>query len=102
MEKCDLSLYSSEGQVYDAVMCNPSLHHLDPVDDFEAVKHFLGEAARSLKDDRVILISTITHNQLEDGVWWGRLIEKSVDRMKPRCIEQIGQFPYYVIKKIEE
>ncbi|WP_213939102.1 class I SAM-dependent methyltransferase [Pseudomonas sp. dw_612] len=86
-KQCDLSLYASEGQVYDAVMCNQSLHHLDPADDFKAVKHFLGEAAKSLKDDGIILINTITHNQLENGVWWGKLIEKAVNRMKPRFIE---------------
>ncbi|WP_161936276.1 class I SAM-dependent methyltransferase [Pseudomonas syringae] len=86
-KQCDLSLYTSEGQVYDAVMCNQSLHHLDPANDFKAVKHFLSEAAKSLKDDGVILINTITHSQLENGVWWGKLIEKAVDRMKPRFIE---------------
>ncbi|WPP00919.1 methyltransferase domain-containing protein [Pseudomonas sp. HR96] len=86
-KQCDLSLYSSEGQVYDAVMCNQSLHHLDPADDFKSMKHFLSEAAKSLKDDGVILINTITHNQLEDGVWWGKLIETAVHRMKPRFIE---------------
>lgn len=86
-KQCDLSLYTREGPVYDAVMCNQSLHHLDPADDFKAVKHFLGEAAKSLKEDGIILINTITHNQLENGVWWGKLIEKAVDRMKPRFIE---------------
>lgn len=86
-KQCDLSLYVSEGQVYDAVMCNQSLHHLDPADDFKAVKHFLGEATKSLKEGGVILINTITHQQLENGVWWGKLIEKAVERMKPRFIE---------------
>lgn len=83
----DLSLYSSEGPVYDAIMCNQSLHHLDPMDNFKALKKFLSEATKSLKDDGIILINTITHNQLENGVWWGKLIEKAVDRMKPRFIE---------------
>ncbi|MBI6853484.1 class I SAM-dependent methyltransferase [Pseudomonas cichorii] len=86
-KQCDLSLYSNEGPLYDAVMCNQSLHHLDPADDFKAVKHFLSEAAKSLKEDGIILINTITHQQLENGVWWGKLIEKAVDRMKPRFIE---------------
>ena len=86
-KQCDLSTYTSEGQVYDAVMCNQSLHHLDPADDFKALKRFLSEATVSLKSGGIILINTITHKQLENGVWWGKLNEKAVDRMKPRFIE---------------
>ncbi|MFS0825683.1 class I SAM-dependent methyltransferase [Pseudomonas phoenicis] len=85
--KQDLSLYQSEGEKFDAIMCNQSLHHLDPSDDFKALKKFLCEAVGSLKKGGVLFINTITHSQLEDGVWWGKLLEKAVNRMKPRIIE---------------
>ncbi len=66
-------------------MCNQSLHHLDnPEEDFPHQRHFFEQAHRALKPEGQLIISTITHDQLRHGVWWGDLIKPAVDRMIPR------------------
>jgi len=74
---------------FDAVVCNQSLHHLDqPGTGFTKLKTFLRHAFDSLKPNGMLIINTITHAQLKDGVWWGDLIAPAVEKMKSRFIER--------------
>lgn len=84
--QCDMSeTLPFENEFFDAVMCNQSLHHLDqPLEGFPNHKHFFQEAFRVLKPEGNLIISTITHEQLQHGVWWGELIKPAVDRMMHR------------------
>ncbi len=71
--------------VFDAVVCNQSLHHIDePGTDFKNQRSFFKHANRTLKPGGAVIINTITHEQLRDGVWWGDLIKPAVERMTGR------------------
>lgn len=79
---------------FDAIMCNQSLHHLDrPEENFPNQKRFFEHAYRVLKPEGQLIISTITHEQLQQGVWWGELIKPAVDRMMKRftSVSQLEQ-----------
>ncbi|UYA59661.1 hypothetical protein NAL19_1466 [Pectobacterium sp. F1-1] len=83
--RCDITKLPFRDNSLDVVICNQSLHHLDePGRQFKNLAEFLRQAARSLKPDGILLINTITHQQLHDGVWWGDLIKPAVERMKLR------------------
>lgn len=83
--QCDMALLSFQKNTFDVIICNQSLHHLDePNTKFKNLRLFIKNSAISLKTDGVILINTITHQQLQEGVWWGDLIKPAVDRMKLR------------------
>ena len=70
---------------FDSIMCNQSIHHLDePDSDFDKHKIFFSEAYRVLKNDGFLIINTISHDQLANGVWWGDFIKPAVNRMKER------------------
>jgi len=83
--RCDITKLPFRDGSLDVVICNQSLHHLDePGNNFKHLAEFLRQAARSLQPDGLLLINTITHQQLHDGVWWGDLIKPAVERMKLR------------------
>lgn len=83
--ECDISNLPIEEQKYDAVICNQSLHHLDqPGDDFKNQRQFFTHVKRVLNPNGLLIINTITHEQLREGVWWGDLIKPAVDRMTHR------------------
>lgn len=83
--ECDISNLPLQEQQYDAVICNQSLHHLDqPGDNFKNQQQFFQHVKRVLKPGGLLIINTITHEQLRDGVWWGDLIKPAVDRMTHR------------------
>lgn len=83
--RCDISELPFSGELFDAIICNQSLHHLDqPEDDFANQQKFFEHAYRILKPEGLLIINTITHEQLHDGVWWGRLIKPAVERMTHR------------------
>ena len=90
----DMGALPFRAGVFDAVMCNQSLHHIDePGTGFRNHRSFFRHANRSLKDGGLVIINTITHEQLHDGVWWGRLIRPAVERMTERFTadEQLAQ-----------
>ncbi|WP_157830794.1 class I SAM-dependent methyltransferase [Aeromonas sobria] len=92
--RCDITSLPFRDDSFDVVICNQSLHHLDePGGEFKNLAAFLQQASRSLKLDGMLLINTITHQQLHDGVWWGDLIKPAVERMKLRFTteEQLGR-----------
>lgn len=83
--RCDITRLPFSNHSLDVIICNQSLHHLDePGSGFRHLGEFLQQAARALQPDGLLLINTITHQQLHDGVWWGDLIKPAVERMKPR------------------
>lgn len=83
--RCDISELPFRENVLDVIMCNQSLHHIDdPKDKFTNLSKFLKKASSSLKEDGILLINTITHQQLKDGVWWGDLIKPAIERSKKR------------------
>lgn len=83
--RCDITRLPFRDNALDVIICNQSLHHLDePGSHFSNLAEFLLQAVRSLKPDGLLLINTITHQQLHDGVWWGDLIKAAVEKMKPR------------------
>ncbi|WMY75966.1 methyltransferase domain-containing protein [Buttiauxella selenatireducens] len=83
--RCDITKLPFRDASLDVIICNQSLHHLDePSSQFKNLAEFLQQAARSLNPDGLLLINTITHQQLHDGVWWGELITPAVERMKQR------------------
>jgi ubiquinone/menaquinone biosynthesis C-methylase UbiE len=83
--RCDLAELPFRAGLFDAIMCNQSLHHLDePGTGFPDHRRFLAHARRVLRTDGLLIINTITHEQLRDGVWWGELIKPAVDRMTER------------------
>ncbi|MDE9437867.1 methyltransferase domain-containing protein [Xenorhabdus bovienii] len=83
--RCDITKLPFRDASMDVIICNQSLHHLDePGNQFKNLAEFLQQAARCLNSDGLLLINTITHQQLHDGVWWGDLIKPAVDRMKLR------------------
>lgn len=83
--RCDITKLPFRDSSLDVVTCNQSLHHLDdPGNQFKNLAEFLRQAARCLTPDGLLLINTITHQQLSDGVWWGDLIKPAVERMKQR------------------
>jgi len=83
--RCDITRLPFRDNALDVIICNQSLHHLDePGNQFRNLAEFLRQAERSLKPDGLLLINTITHQQLHDGVWWGDLIKAAVEKMKPR------------------
>lgn len=85
--RCDISDLPFKDNCFDAVICNQSLHHLDDEDtDFKNHQKFFAHTFKVLKQNGLLIINTITHEQLEDGVWWGKLIKPAVDRMKKRFI----------------
>lgn len=83
--QCDIKRLPFRDASLDVIICNQSLHHLDePNGQFKNLAEFFQHAARSLTPDGLLLINTITHQQLHDGVWWGDLIKPAVERMKLR------------------
>jgi ubiquinone/menaquinone biosynthesis C-methylase UbiE len=83
--RCDITKLPFRNASLDVIICNQSLHHLDePGSQFENLSEFLRHVTRCLQPDGLLLINTITHQQLHDGVWWGDLIKPAVDRIKPR------------------
>jgi ubiquinone/menaquinone biosynthesis C-methylase UbiE len=89
----DMGALPFRAGVFDAVMCNQSLHHIDePGSGFRNHRSFLRHANRALKDGGLVIVNTITHEQLHDGVWWGKLIAPAVERMTGRFAsdQQLG------------
>lgn len=83
--QCDISRFPAITQKFDAIVCNQSLHHLDnPGENFPNLRRFLAQADKLLNPGGILLINTITHEQLQHGVWWGELIKPAVDRMVHR------------------
>lgn len=83
--QCDIAELPFAAGVFDGIVANQCIHHLDaPESGFPKLRRFLKRAVSCLKPDGLLLINTITHEQLRDGVWWGKLIAPAVDRMQGR------------------
>jgi len=72
--------------LYDGVICNQVLHHLDHGDDadFPNVATFFREAFRVLRPGGVLIINSSGHDQHRDGFWWAALVPNAIDRMLQR------------------
>ncbi|MBX9599063.1 MAG: class I SAM-dependent methyltransferase [Burkholderiales bacterium] len=105
--RCDISDLPFKDSCFDAIICNQSLHHLDDENTgFKNHQKFFAHAFKALKPNGLLIINTITHEQLEDGVWWGKLIKPAVDRMKKRfmpdehLISLLNEFGFVSTEKI--
>jgi ubiquinone/menaquinone biosynthesis C-methylase UbiE len=105
--RCDISELPFKENYFDAIMCNQSLHHLDDANtNFKNHQQFFVHAYKVLKPNGLLIINTITHEQLEDGVWWGELIKPAVDKMKHRFLSDnqlmnlLNKFGYVSPEKI--
>jgi ubiquinone/menaquinone biosynthesis C-methylase UbiE len=80
--RCDLGHLPFRPRVFDAILANQSLHHLDhPGTGFPNHRRFFERAARSLKPGGLVIVNTISHEQLRRGVWWADLIKPAIERM---------------------
>lgn len=78
-----------EDAVFDGVMVNQVLHHLELAADAAAIdlpvyRKVLGEFARVLKPGGALLINTCSQKQLRHGFWYYRLIPDQTERMCER------------------
>ena len=79
-----------DGQSFDAILCNQCLHHLDtPGNNFVNQRKFFNNAKNYLNDEGQIIVNTISHEQMEHGVWWAELIKPAINKMKPRFASEI-------------
>lgn len=84
----DMARLPFAAQRFDAIVCNQSIHHLDePGSGFGNHRSFFRRGCDLLVDGGALLINTISHVQLADGVWWGELIRPAVERMQGRFLD---------------
>lgn len=83
--RVDLGELPFSDNSFDVIMCNQCIHHLDsPGSNYTNFKRFLARAHKVLKDEGTILVNTITHRQMRDGVWWAELISPAIEKMTLR------------------
>lgn len=72
---------------FDAVMFNQVLHHLEAGDDpaYGGHARALAEAHRVLRPGGVVVLNVCTHEQLEAGFWYYRLIPGALSEVLRRC-----------------
>jgi ubiquinone/menaquinone biosynthesis C-methylase UbiE len=72
-------------ETFDILTCMQVVHHLDfPGTGYPRHRCLFSEIHRVLVCGGLLILNTISHDQLRDGVWWGELIAPAVDRMIPR------------------
>ena len=73
---------------FDAVMFNQVLHHLEAGDDpaYGGHARALAEAYRVLRPGGVVVLNVCTHEQLEEGFWYYRLIPGALAAVLRRCV----------------
>jgi ubiquinone/menaquinone biosynthesis C-methylase UbiE len=72
---------------FDGMMCNQVVHHLSFVAGtmpFVGLRRLLGEAARVLRAEGLLVFNTSSHRQVQDGFWWADLIPEAVSRVRQR------------------
>ena len=84
--QCDIGFsLPFQSETLDVVTCIQVLHHLDePGHNYLRHRQLMSEVSRVLSRGGLLIVNTITHDQLRDGVWWGELIEPAVVRMSTR------------------
>ena len=73
--------------MFDGMMCNQVIHHLNPGDQaepFRELRLLMAEAYRVLRPEGVIVFNTSTAQQLREGFWWADLIPEAVNQIIPR------------------
>jgi len=72
--------------VFDAVMLNQVLHHLDLCagDGYPHYRRVFGEFVRVLKPGGALLVNTCSRAQLRHGFWYYDLIPEARERMRAR------------------
>ena len=74
-------------QLFDGVMCNQVVHHLDDphtADGFQNLQAMVSETHRVLRTNGVLVINMCSRRQLFEGYWWADLIPQAVDHMARR------------------
>lgn len=73
-------------RMFDAIMINQVLHHLDNPNDQGYPTHhrMLREFHRVLRPKGILVINTCSHEQLRHGFWYYRLIPEAVDEILRR------------------
>ena len=72
LAQCDIGFrLPFQSETLDVVTCIQVLHHLDePGHNYSRHWQLMSEVSRVLSRGGLLIVNTITHDQLRDGVWW--------------------------------
>ena len=84
--RCDIGFsLPFQSETIEAITCMRVLQHQDePGRSYPRHRQLLSEVSRVLSAGGLLIVNTITHDQLRDGVLWGELIKLAVNRIRAR------------------
>lgn len=73
-----------EDQMFDAIMVNQVVHHLDACSDFSSLEQLIAEAFRVLAPGGSLVIHTSSQEQVRNCYWFGWVVPEAKQRMAAR------------------